>query len=66
LSENILQTLMVSVDLTLISDKIVSPNLEGMHYRCKFQIMGGVILLMGIKLAGSICHYFPILHKDRP
>jgi len=57
---------MVSVDLTLIPDQIMSPDFEGMHYGCKFQIMCWVILLMRPELAGSICNYFPILHKDTP
>jgi hypothetical protein len=26
--------------------------------------MGRIILLVGFELAGSIHHYFPILHKD--
>jgi hypothetical protein len=57
---------MVSVNLTLISDQIMSPDFEGMYYGCKFLIMGGVILLIRLELAGSICNYFLILHKDTP
>jgi hypothetical protein len=26
--------------------------------------MGGIILLVGFELAGSIRHYFPVLHKN--
>jgi hypothetical protein len=36
----------------------MSPNLRGMHYGCKLQTMGGIILLVGFELAGSIFHYF--------
>jgi hypothetical protein len=42
----------------------MSPNLKGMHYGCKLQIMGRIVLLVGFELAGSIRHYFPISHKD--
>jgi hypothetical protein len=35
-----------------------------MHYGYKLQIMGGIILLMGFELTGSICHYLPILHEN--
>jgi hypothetical protein len=42
----------------------MSPNLKGMHYGCKLQIMGGIILLVGFELAGSICHYFSVLHEN--
>jgi hypothetical protein len=44
----------VGIDLALIPNQVVSPNLEGMHYGCKLQIMGGIILLMGFELAGGI------------
>ena len=57
---------MVGVNLTLISDQIMSPNLKGMHYDCKFEIMGWIILLMRSELARSICYHFSILHKDTP
>jgi hypothetical protein len=54
----------VGIDLTLIPNQVMSPNLKGMHYGSKFQIMGGIIRLVGLELAGSICHYFPILHEN--
>jgi hypothetical protein len=54
----------VGIDLTLIPNQVVSPNLKGVHHGCKLQIMGGIILLVGFELAGSICHYFPILHEN--
>jgi hypothetical protein len=44
----------VGIDLALIPNQVVSPNLKGMHYDCKLQIMGGIILLVGFELAGSI------------
>ena len=56
---------MVGVDLTLISNLIMSPNLEGMHYGCKLQIMCWVILLMRPELSGSISYYHHVLHEDR-
>ena len=54
---------MVGIDFTLISDQIMSPNLKGMHYDCKFQIMGWIILLMRPEMAGSICNNFSVLHQ---
>jgi hypothetical protein len=54
----------VCIDLALIPNQVMSPNLKGMHYGCKLQIMGGIILLVGFELAGSIRHYFPVLHKN--
>ena len=39
------------------------PNLEGMHYGCKLQIMGWVILLMRPGLSGSISYYLTVLHE---
>jgi hypothetical protein len=36
LSENVLQALVISVDSTLGSHNIVSPNLESMHNFCQF------------------------------
>jgi hypothetical protein len=54
----------VGIDLALIPNQVVSLNLKCMHYGCKLQIMGGIILLVGFELARSICHYFPILHEN--
>jgi hypothetical protein len=53
----------VGIDLALIPNQVMSPNLKGMHYGCKLQVMGRIILLVGFELAGSIRHYFPVLHK---
>ena len=39
----------------------MSPNLKGLHYGCKFQIMDWIILLVRPELAGSIGNYFPVL-----
>ena len=54
---------MVSINLALISNQIMPPNFKCVHYGCKFQIMGWIILLMRPELAGSICNDFPILHQ---
>jgi hypothetical protein len=55
---------MVGIDFALIPNQVMSTNLKGKHYDCELQVMGRIILLVGFELAGSICHYFPILHKD--
>ena len=51
LRENVLQTLVIRVHLTMISDEKMSPCLQCMHYDCLLQIMGSIIQLMGFKLS---------------
>jgi hypothetical protein len=52
---------MFCLDFALIPNQVMSPNLKGLHYGCKLQIMGRIVLLVGFELAGSIHHYFLIL-----
>ena len=54
---------MVGIDFALISNQIMPPNFKCVHYGCKFQIMGSIILLMRPELAESICNDFPVLHE---
>ena len=54
---------MVGIYLALISNQLMPPNFKGMHYGCKFQVMGRIVLLMIPELAGSICDEFPVLHQ---
>jgi hypothetical protein len=54
----------ICIDFALIPNQVMSPNFKGMHYDCKLQAMGRIVLLVGFELAGSIRHYFSILHKD--
>ena len=61
--EDVFQALMISIDFALIPDQIMPPNFKSVHYGCKFQIMGRIVLLMRPELVGSICNDFPVLHQ---
>jgi hypothetical protein len=39
----------ISVDVTVSSHQVVPPYLKSMNHSCQFQIMCGVVLLMGPK-----------------
>ena len=55
---------MIGVDVTFVSDQIVSLDLQGVHNSCKLKIMGRVALLVVLQLAGSISYNSPILHQN--
>jgi hypothetical protein len=46
LSKEVLQALVIGIDITLISDQIVSLNFHGMHHSGKLKIVGRVALLV--------------------
>src|ERR1043165_5573653 len=54
LSENVLQTLMISEYVTAVPNKIMPPCLQRMNNRCQLQVMCGILLLMVLKLTRSI------------
>ena len=62
LSEEVLQVLVVGVDITLVPNQVVSPNLQGMHNGFLLKIMGRVTLFVLFQLAGCLSNDFPILH----
>src|SRR5688500_6323213 len=64
LSENVLETLVISVDVTVSSHQVVSPYLKSMNYSCQFQIMCRVVLFMGPKCPRSISNHSVLLHQD--
>jgi hypothetical protein len=64
LSENILEALMVNVDITLSTHKMMSPDLEGMNNSCQFKIMSWIVLFMAPKCSGCISDDPVVLHKD--
>jgi hypothetical protein len=64
LSEDVFETLVISVDVTVSSHQVVSPYLKSMNHSCQFQIMCRVVLLMGSECSGSISNYSVILHQD--
>jgi hypothetical protein len=57
---------MIGIDLALIPNQVVSPNLKCMHHGCKLQIMGGIILLMGFELAEAYATTFPSCMRTHP
>jgi len=63
LREDILEALMVRIDITLGSHKMLSPDLKCMNHGCKLKIMSGVILFMIPKCTGGIYNYSVVLHK---
>ena len=47
LSEDVLETLVVSEDLTTVSLQIVTPCLQSMDNRCELEVMCGIVEFMG-------------------
>jgi hypothetical protein len=64
LGEEVLQTLVIGIDVTFVPDQVVSPDLQGMHNSCKLKVMGRVVLLMVLQLAGSISYNSSVLHQN--
>jgi hypothetical protein len=64
LSEEVLQALVIDIDITLIYDQIVSPDLYGMHNSGKLKIVGQVALLMVLELLGHIGNDSSTLHQN--
>jgi hypothetical protein len=64
LSENVLETLVIRIDITMGSHQVMSPNLQSMNYGSQLQIMGGVVLLMRPKCSGCISNNSIVLHQD--
>jgi hypothetical protein len=63
LGEYVLEALVISVDVTLSSHEMVSPNLDRMDHSCQLKIMGRIVLLMGPKCSRSISDDSVVLHK---
>ena len=66
LSEYILETLVVGKYLALLSNQIVSPDLQSVHHRGQFQIMSRIVSFVLPQLARCIGHHFAILHEYTP
>jgi len=50
LSEDIFETLVIGIDVAMISEKIVAPNLQSVDNGRKLEIMRWVILLVALQL----------------
>jgi hypothetical protein len=55
---------MIGVNVTFVPDQVVSPDLQGMHNRCKLKVVGQVALLMVLQLSGCISYDSPTLHQN--
>jgi hypothetical protein len=53
----------VGVDLTFVSNQVMSLDLECMHYSGQLLVMGRVILFMGLQLPRGIGYNSSILHE---
>jgi hypothetical protein len=49
LREDVLQTLVISEDVALVPDQIMPPYFQGVNYGCQFQVVGRVVLLVGLE-----------------
>jgi hypothetical protein len=54
----------VSVDLTFVSNQVMSTDLECMHYRGQLWVMGWVILFVGLQLSRDIGYNSSFLHEN--
>jgi hypothetical protein len=64
LSKDIFEALMVSVDVTPSTHKMMSPDLESMNNCCQFKIMSWIILLMILECSGCKGNDPIVLHKN--
>lgn len=53
---------MVSEHVHMHSIQIVMSDLKCEYYHCQLDIMSSIVLLMDLKLSGSIGYYLPSLH----
>jgi hypothetical protein len=52
----------IGVNLTSVSNQVVTPNFQGMNHSCQFQVMRRIVDLMGPELSGSVGHHLSVLH----
>ena len=62
LSEDVLETLMISEDVHFPSQQEMSPSQKSMHNCRQLEVMSGVVLFIGLQLARGIGHNFLLLH----
>ena len=55
---------MISIYLTPVTKKVMSPQLQCIYHCSKFKIMHWVILFMRTQLSGGIGNYSSFLHQD--
>src|SRR3954464_8310727 len=64
LSKQVLQALVVGVDLTTITDEVMSPQLQCINYCCQFKIMCWILIFVSTQLTRAISNHFALLHQD--
>ena len=62
LSKQILQTLVIGEDLTMITEKVVSPLLQCMNDSSKLEVVNWVVLFVRAQLTRGISNHFALLH----
>ena len=62
LSKQILQTLVVSEDLAMITEKVMSPLLQRMNDSSKLEVVNWVVLFVRAQLTRGISNHFALLH----
>ena len=55
---------MVYVDVALVADQVVPPDLQCVHYGRELKVMGCIILFVLSKLMQSLRNDFAFLHKN--
>ena len=65
LSEDVLQTLVVSKYLATYPIKVMAPYLQSKDYGSHFQVMSRVVLLVLLQLPRSVGDHLPVLHQNR-
>ena len=66
LSEDVFETLVISVYVTYVSQQVMSPYLLGVNNCCKLQIMCRVVDFMLSQLSRSIGNNSTFLHEHTP
>jgi hypothetical protein len=64
LSEKVLQTLVISEDMSHISKKIMPPGTQGMNHSGQFKIMSGIVLFMRAQLMWGVRNHATFLHEN--
>ena len=63
LSENVLETLMIDVNVTRLTIKIMPPQFQGKHNSGQLEVMGRIIPLMFLQLPRAISNHPAFLHQ---
>src|SRR4051812_16872485 len=62
LSKQVLQTLVVGVDLAMITEEVMSPQLQRINHRCQFEVMSWIFVFVRTQLTISISNHTTLLH----